>query len=199
MPGNARPWGVLAIQCAAVTGSLVSMLAIYAADLPWLAGFFYPLRFRPAISRQARRWNLDPLFVAAVIRQESGFRPNARSAAGAIGLMQLMPKTAVWAGHQLGLKHFQVKDLENPEVNIKVGCWYLHHLFQQFRDPAMVLAAYNGGEGNLDYWSSIHGDRLHQAFPETQSYVAQGLRTYKRYQALYPNAFARVTAIRIFR
>jgi soluble lytic murein transglycosylase len=192
MAGSSRHFWLLALKGGAIAVSLASLFAIYAPDLPFLSHWFYPLRYKDLIQAQARQYSLDPLFVAAIIRQESGFKPAAHSKVGAIGLMQLMPQTAEWGASALKLARFKPKDLENPSINIQLGCWYLHHLFQQFHDPAMVLAAYNGGEGNVSLWGALEGDQLHHAFPETQSYVNQGMRTYARYKALYPGAFARV-------
>ncbi|HEY9723586.1 MAG TPA: lytic transglycosylase domain-containing protein [Oscillatoriaceae cyanobacterium] len=196
MPSKKRPW-LLALKTLGVTASIASLLVIYLPDLPVFGRFFYPFRYRTLIEQQARHYGLDPLFVAAVIRQESGFRASARSHVGARGLMQLMPQTAAWASQKAGLKNFSVARLDDPATNIALGCWYLHYLFGQFHDPALVLAAYNGGEGNLAYWGSLQGEHLAHAFPETQTYVESGLRTYSRYQTLYGGEVARVLPHRL--
>jgi soluble lytic murein transglycosylase len=102
----------------------------------------------------------------------------------------------------MGLKNFKVEQLEDPAINIKVGCWYLRYLFAQFHEPAMVLAAYNGGEGNLAYWKSLQGEQLRHAYPETQNYVEQGLKTYQRYKTIYAGDVRRVvrpTTLRVIR
>ena len=182
------------LKAIAIGAALASLLAIYLPDMPVVGRVFYPFYYRPTIEAQAEKFNLDPLFVAAEIRQESGFRPNARAKVGAVGLMQLMPKTGTWAAEQLGLKNFKVEQLQDPETNIRLGCWYLRYLFQQFRDPAKVLAAYNGGEGNMAYWGTLQGEQIKHAFPETQGYVAQGMKTYQRYKDLYRGEVARVVA-----
>lgn len=194
MSDTARPLGLTVLKAIAITASVLSLLAIYLPDLPVVGRAFYPFYYRPTIETHAKTFGLDPLFVAAVIRQESGFRPKAKSPVGAVGLMQLMPKTGTWAAEQLGIKNFQVSQLEDPDMNVRLGCWYLRYLFAQFREPAKVLAAYNGGEGNMAYWGTLQGEQLKHAFPETQGYVAQGMKAYKRYQALYQPEVARVTA-----
>lgn len=158
---------------------------IYLPELPVVGRWFYPLLYEESIRTHARANGLDPLFVAAVIRQESGFRPTIHSAVGAVGLMQLMPATARWAAGRAGLGQFQVAQLEDPAVNIQVGCWYLSYLVKRFKSLDKVLAAYNGGEGNLNYWGTLEGEQLAYAYPETQSYVAQCLRAYDRYKSLY--------------
>lgn len=194
MSDTARPLGLTVLKAIAIAASVLSLLAIYLPDLPMVGRAFYPFYYRPTIETHAKTFGLDPLFVAAVIRQESGFRPKAKSPVGAVGLMQLMPKTGTWAAEQLGIKNFQVAQLEDPDMNVRLGCWYLRYLFSQFREPAKVLAAYNGGEGNMAYWGTLQGEQLKHAFPETQGYVAQGMKAYKRYKELYQPEMARVTA-----
>jgi soluble lytic murein transglycosylase len=194
MSDTARPLGLTVLKAIAIAASVLSLLAIYLPDLPVVGRAFYPFYYRPTIETHAKTFGLDPLFVAAVIRQESGFRPKAKSPVGAVGLMQLMPKTGTWAAEQLGIKNFQVAQLEDPDMNVRLGCWYLRYLFSQFREPAKVLAAYNGGEGNMAYWGTLQGEQLKHAFPETQGYVAQGMKAYKRYKELYQPEMARVTA-----
>ncbi|MEB3327749.1 MAG: lytic transglycosylase domain-containing protein [Candidatus Sericytochromatia bacterium] len=180
-----RPLWLRLGQGIGITLAFASLLLIYLPDLPVVGRLFYPFGYRTEIEQQARAFGLDPLFVAAVIRQESGFRPQARSAAGAMGLMQLMPATARWAAPQMGLRGFRDEQLLDPALNVRVGCWYLNYLFQRFRDPAKVLAAYNGGEGNMKFWSTLRGEPLAWAYPETQTYVSQCLRAYRRYHELY--------------
>jgi soluble lytic murein transglycosylase len=176
---------ITAIKAVGIAVAVASLAVIYLPDLPGVGRLFYPLAYRDTILAQAKAYNLDPLFVAAVIRQESGFRPHARSAVGAIGLMQLMPETGRWASAKVGLKGFKVEQLEDPAVNIKLGCWYLGYLFGQFKDPDKVLMAYNGGEGNVSSWQGQGGEQLAYAYPETQTYVGATLRAYQRYKDLY--------------
>lgn len=192
MSNRPRPLWLTVVQVLAVTASLLSLAVIYMPDVPLFGRWFYPLHYREVIEKEAQANGLDPLFVASVIRQESGFRPKVKSKVGAVGLMQLMPKTASWASQQVGMKNFKLEQLEDPAVNIKLGCWYLKYLFAQFHDPAHVLAAYNGGEGNLTYWKSLKGEQLRHAYPETQSYVEQGLKTYSRYKSIYQGELRRV-------
>lgn len=181
----ATPLWLRVVQSIGITLSLTALLVIYLPELPWVGRIFYPLHFQEDIRKQAQAFGIDPLFVAAVIRQESGFRPDARSAVGALGLMQLMPATARWAANQMGIKNFRDPQLLEPATNIRIGCWYLNYLFQRFRDPAKVLAAYNGGEGNVQFWGTLKGEPLAWAYPETQAYVTQCLRAYRRYHDLY--------------
>lgn len=181
----AYPVWLRVVQTLGISVSMISLLLIYLPDLPWVGRVFYPLHYQDDIRKQAQAFGIDPLFVAAIIRQESGFQPDARSAVGALGLMQLMPATAQWAARQMRIKQFREAQLLEPAINIRIGCWYLNYLFQRFQDPAKVLAAYNGGEGNVQFWGTLRGEPLAWAYPETQAYVTQCLRAYRRYHDLY--------------
>jgi len=76
----------------------------------------------------AAHYDLNPALLAAVIEQESKFDATAHSDAGAVGLMQLQPATAKGIAKYTGGSKFVVSDLENPEINVRYGAWYLHHL-----------------------------------------------------------------------
>ena len=98
------------------------------------------------------RWNLDPDFILAVIRQESTFNPRVVSPAGAIGLMQLMPATAATISRELG-ERFTIDTLYTPAGNIRYGAYYLRQLLSQFGNSReLTLAGYNGGPPNAREW-----------------------------------------------
>lgn len=145
----------------------------------------YPFPYRDLIEQEAERYGLDPLFVVAVIRTESGFSPSARSRVGARGLMQLMPNTAAWVARMASVRGYSLERIEEPALNVRLGCWYLSYLDRQFPgEPDAVLAAYNAGQGNVARWRK-HPDAIEAAFPETRQYVRRGLRTYRIYRMLY--------------
>lgn len=153
---------------------------------------FYPFPYRETISQQAVANNIDPFFMAAVIKTESGFDPNAKSPAGAMGLLQIMPDTGKWVAEQMGQKEFTANNLYNPETSIKMGAWYLANLKQEFKgDQTLVLAAYNAGRGNVKQWlENQHwtGDEktIDQIpFPETRNYIRKVMVNYKVYNFLY--------------
>jgi len=130
--------------------------------------------------------------VAAVIRVESSFRSHVTSPKGARGLMQILPSTGAWIADQMGIADFHEDRLFEPELNVKMGTWYLQHLNEQFqRDLAVTLAAYNGGRGNVKnwlqqgIWSGERADVAQIPFPETRHYVWRVLRTYAIYAELY--------------
>ncbi|MBS1190535.1 MAG: transglycosylase domain protein [Rhodocyclaceae bacterium] len=116
------------------------------------------------IERQARARGLDPALVRAIVRAESGFRTDAVSPKGAVGLMQVMPDTG---------RRFGVADLRNPAANLEAGTAYLDYLLGLFGDLSLALAAYNAGEGAVQG----HGNRI-PPYPETQAYVRGILRRY---------------------
>jgi soluble lytic murein transglycosylase len=136
-----------------------------------------PLRHEDIIRQQAHDKHLDPALVAAVIYTESRFRDQT-SVAGAKGLMQLTPATAKFVEHLSGGSTFEISDLSTPQVNIAYGTYYLRYLLDRYGDnEALALAAYNGGEGNVDRWVDAarqEGQALSiDAIPfgETRAYV----------------------------
>ena len=131
-------------------------------------------QFSGHILAAARATKVDAALIHAVISVESGYNPSARSRAGAVGLMQLMPKTA---------KRYGVKNRLDPEQNIHGGARYLRDLKLQFdNDLQLVLAAYNAGEGTVMRF----GGRI-PPFRETLAYVPKVLSTYKQFRPATPS------------
>lgn len=125
-------------------------------------------RHAPMLIQQARRYNVDPALVLAVIHVESGYDAEAISKAGAVGLMQLMPATA---------KRYGVIDRKNPRQNAAAGAQYLSDLLKLFGfDIKLALAAYNAGEGAV----KKYGNQI-PPYPETQKYVKRVLANYQLY------------------
>ena len=175
-----------------------------AASLAFLVAFFgagIAILARPpepepetvtTIQGSARAYGLDPRLVEAVIACESGGRSNAVSRAGAVGLMQVMPATGKWIARHLNRKAFSRRSLFNPLVSIRFGCWYLKYLFKDLAgDVFDVVAAYNGGQGNVKKWKRRYGGLEKQAFlekipfDETRRYVKKVMRSYLIYRRLY--------------
>jgi soluble lytic murein transglycosylase len=141
---------------------------IDATQPPWYLRIRYPLRYAQYVRVHAKEHGLDPALMAAVIYQESKFRPTVESSSGAIGLMQLTPATAHGIAIRTGGSAFKTSDLYDPELNIRYGAWYLHNLFAKYHSERLVLAAYNAGQGNVDKWLA-HDEPIQ--FPETRAYV----------------------------
>ena len=152
--------------------------AVIAAVILLLFMFLFP--YAAIIRDEAVTHGLDPALVAAVIRVESNFRPDAVSRRGARGLMQVMPATAGYILERSGRQ--ELNDLEerllNPRFNIELGTWYLAYLIDYYDgDITISLAAYNAGLGKVDRWlkdSTWDGtlDNSHQIpYAETKNYV----------------------------
>jgi soluble lytic murein transglycosylase len=149
-----------------------------------------PLRHDDIIRQQAKAKNLDPALIAAVIYQESRFRPR-ESSAGALGLMQLLPDTAHFIAGKTGGTKFTTEDLATPQINIQYGSWYLRWLLDHFdEDEVTALAAYNAGIGNVERWLAESGQAHIQdiddiPFAETREYVKNVLKAREQYRAEY--------------
>lgn len=152
----------------------------------------YPLHYSAIIKQYSQEYDLDHLFVASIIRAESKFDTDAISPKGAKGLMQIANITGNWAAQELSISHYDEKMLFNPNVNIKIGCWYLNKLKKEFNNNTNnVLASYNAGSGNVRKWLnnskySHDGAELIQIpFGETREYIKRVDRNYKIYKYLY--------------
>ena len=124
-----------------------------------------PLVHEDIIRQQAGAKELDPSLLAAVIYAESRFR-DVTSHAGARGLMQITPETAKYIAHLSGGTAFEQGDLATPQVNIAYGSFYLRYLLRRYDgNTVLALAAYNGGEGNVDRWIAGSGRSRAQLQP----------------------------------
>ena len=125
-----------------------------------------------------------------MIEQESNFDADARSSAGAIGLMQLQPATAEGIAIHTGGSKFVLSDLQNPEINVRYGAWYLRHLLDKYsNDERTALAAYNAGQANVDEWRR-KGEGVQ--FPETRAYVDR----VERLKDIYRRAYGKELGLR---
>ncbi len=154
--------------------------------------FTLPLAYQDIIREQAADKHLDPALIAAVIYAETKFDART-SPAGAEGLMQIEPQTALFLAHRSGAKTFSVADLGTPEVNIAYGSYYLRFLLDHFgQNKVEALAAYNGGEANVDRWEALARAAGHHLglrdipFPETRAYVQKVLGAQGDYRRTYP-------------
>jgi soluble lytic murein transglycosylase len=150
-----------------------------------------PLAHEDIIRQQASAKELDPSLLAAVIYAESRFR-DATSHAGARGLMQITPQTARYIARLSGGTAFEQGDLSTPQINISYGAYYLRYLLRRYGDnTVLALAAYNGGEGNVDRWIADAGmserafviDEI--PFAETREYVTRVLDARTSYRDKY--------------
>ena len=151
-----------------------------------------PLRYQDVIRTQAADKHLPPAFIAAVIYAETKFDPRT-SSAGAVGLMQIEPQTARFLARRSGGYRFTTADLATPAVNIAYGCYYLRYLLDEYgHSRILALAAYNGGETNVNRWLAEARAAGHPfglpdiPFPETRAYVEKVLEAQQDYRSTYP-------------
>lgn len=152
----------------------------------------FPFPYRSSIEHHARRHGLDPLLVAALIRQESEFDPDAVSSAGAIGLMQVMPATGRQLGRTLKLGTVTRHSLQRPATNLAIGTYYLARLLERHQGRVeAALAAYNAGPTRVPIWLGWGDYREPAEFTETiplaqtREYVQLILRNLEIYRWLY--------------
>ena len=153
---------------------------------------YFPVLERETLIASSKENGLDPVLVAALIRQESNFNPLAASPAGARGLMQLMPAVGKTVAESKGIGPWDPELLYQPATNIKLGTAHLSGLARKYPEVVKVLAAYNAGESRVEKWSSKTGAADPEVFTEripfveTRDYVRTILRNRAYYQALYP-------------
>ncbi len=151
----------------------------------------YRLTYQEDILASAKEFDLDPALVCGVIFTESSFHPDARSGAGALGLMQLMPATGLEEATLLEIEGITEERLTEPALNIRLGCNYLKKLLDEFGTESVALAAYNAGPGRVRQWLKEYGTKedgsiLYIPYPETSKYVGRVQSARGVYQRLYP-------------
>ena len=178
---------LIALAGVAVLGAVALAIADHQPD--FVQRIRYPLRYEAIVRGHAKNYDLDPSLLAAVIYTESRFNARARSAAGAMGLMQLLPDTARGIALRTGGDAFVVDDLYSPEINVRYGAWYLRNLLNRYGDERTALAAYHAGPGNVDSWRK-RGIGIQ--FPETRSYVDK----VEHVKQVYADAYAKELGLR---
>ncbi len=163
----------------------------------------YPLPFEGRLRETAAAEGVDPLLAASVIRQESAFEPRATSAAGARGLMQMMPANAPALGRAFGFTNFDAALLWVPDVNLAFGMRHFAEALKRYPEPERALAAYNAGVSRVNRWSQatlrgkVDSESVRNAVPdievfieripydETRGYVRAVMRNYMMYGVVY--------------
>lgn len=151
----------------------------------------YPLSYEEQIKKYSKEFDVDPILVASLICRESKYRVKAKSAAGARGLMQIMPDTGEWIAKQLKVD-YKLEDLYDPDVNVRFGCWYLEYCLDKFDGRTdEALAAYNAGPGKVNEWlgdSRYSSDKKTLSsipYEETKTYVEVINANYDKYKKYY--------------
>ncbi len=156
----------------------------------------HPLKYKEILTQKSDKYNLNPAFVAAIMLNESSFRPDATNGStGARGLMQLVNDTAEWVHGKLDDGTvFRFDDMYDPERNAEYGCWYLHYLSGLFHgDPVLVAAAFHAGQGEVRNWlntaeyspdgRTVAIDKI--PFGDTRRYVGRVMNAYAAYLRIY--------------
>ena len=155
--------------------------------------FFYPQKYSEQVTKNSTEFNVDEALIYAVIRTESGFRPEVESHAGAIGLMQLMPSTFDWLQEKLeGEVIYTSEQLKDPDINVRYGTYFLSILIERYNgDVKTIAAAYNAGTTTVDGWLadgnySTDGKTLNYIpYEETEHYAEKVIKAFEMYKKLY--------------
>ena len=160
----------------------------------------YPLAFEKPLRNAARRHDISLSWLSGLMRSESLFMHDIRSPAGALGLMQVMPRTGRQTAKHLNLKWRGNRTLINPSTNIRIGSYYLAKQLNQFGHPALATAAYNAGPHRVKKWipdSTMPLDAWVASIPftETRNYVQRVLTAQVIYEWRYNSAIRRLDSV----
>ena len=150
----------------------------------------YPMPYREVFTEYAKTYDLDEAWVLGIVRQESRFITDARSAAGAAGLMQVMPRTARFVALRLGLRNYHKKGVTEVETNVTLGTGYLRLVLGQLGHQVLATTAYNAGPARARRWRdpsrSLEGAIYIETipFPETRDYVRKVMANSVFYAAM---------------
>lgn len=162
------------------------------ADFARVRRLLYPLHYEQLVEKYAKQYSVDTYLIYAMILEESRYRADARSWAGAIGLMQIMPATGRELARQLKIRRFRTSMLRDPEVNIRMGTKYIGYLNSIFDDNAMLVSgAYNGGPGRMKRWLESKNIKDLDEFVEkitireTRLHIKKVINSYDNYVEIY--------------
>ncbi|MDD5644287.1 MAG: lytic transglycosylase domain-containing protein [bacterium] len=147
------------------------LLILFAAS-----NILFPFNHRREIRKISDEYNIDPLLVASIIFAESKYKNNIVSKAGAVGMMQLMPSTALETAKKHSIPYGGRETLTDTSTNIRLGSAYFSDLLEYYgRDMVKSLAAYNAGKSNVPKWTDENGrlDTGKIDFPETRDYIVK--------------------------
>src|SRR4051812_12190311 len=150
----------------------------------------YPLPYREVFFEYAKTYGLDEAWILGLVRQESRFITDARSNAGAAGLMQVMPRTARFVAHRIGIRRYDVRTVTEAKTNITLGAGYMRIVLDQLGSPVLASAAYNAGPSRARRWrdesrtleGAVYAETI--PFTETRDYVKKVMANAVFYSAL---------------
>jgi len=151
----------------------------------------YPVYYEDAIRERASEYEIDPLLVLAMIREESRFNAWNESVAGARGLMQIIFSTGEWIAQKINLEEFNDEMLFDSEINIDLGCWYINYLKERFsNDLILIISGYNAGPGTTSKWleqydrSDLDNFVENVPYSETREHIKKVTKSYQMYKRL---------------
>lgn len=147
----------------------------------------YPAKYENEIVVASHKYLVEPYIIASVINVESSYNKNAISSKGAVGLMQILPATALWLCEEMQIENFEEHLLSDPQTNILMGTYYLKYLMNKFQNLTVVFCAYNAGETTVRSWLMDHRFSLDGVtltkipYLETKNHVEKLQRNLKVY------------------
>lgn len=174
---------------------LIILLAVFTLiNTPLVWKWMYPIKYQEEIIKAAKHYQVNPHLILAIIRSESAFKTDTISKKGALGLMQVMPDTANWVIDQAGFRTTTQTSLLDPNLNIKIGTWYLSFLLERYNgNTVQAIAAYNAGPGKVSAWLAREqwngtAEQIEDIpIGETRHYVQRVLYYQERYEKIYNN------------
>jgi len=170
---------------------IVTIALLYSFK-PQIMQTIYPIKYQEHVKKSAQEMGIDELLIYSIIKAESGFEANVKSASGAIGLMQIMLPTAEEIARELGIEDITEKQLYEAETNIKIGTKYFSMLLDAYDNKLnLAIIAYNAGMGNVNAWiedgtiNEQGTDIENIPFAETKMYVKKILQNYEIYKEIY--------------
>ena len=157
----------------------IVIVVFFMVGVVWQRYFWFDLQYDQYITQCCNEQKVSKSLVYAIVKSESNFDAKALSNKGAVGLMQLMPDTALFVAQKQNLTNF---DLTNPKENLMLGICYIAYLQQKFDSQKDVVCAYNAGENNVKQWLQ-NGEEI--PFNETKNYLKKVERNIKIFNALY--------------
>ena len=180
-------FNVKAVLLILVAAIVLGLLLSFAISL--VERLIYREDFKELVFEYADKYAVPRELVFAVIKAESDFDPNAKSHAGAIGLMQMLPSTAKWLAEEHLNDNPLFISLYTPSTSIKYGTYYLQYLFSKFGSWEKAIIAYNWGEGNFSSFIEENGytEGKYSSIPvkETRNYVKKVMDNWEKYKEIY--------------
>ncbi|MDR3092593.1 MAG: lytic transglycosylase domain-containing protein [Endomicrobium sp.] len=165
---------------------ILGLIIVFLFSLEQKIGLFNKNPYNDYINKYSNFFDIDHLLIKAIMKKESNLNPDVVSSRGAVGLMQIMPKTALEIARQLNIADYSNAKLKEVEINIMFGTYYIKRLLNYYdNNLVLALAAYNAGTGNVDSWNKpnpVASTSIHFIpFKETRHYVESIMLIYKVY------------------